>query len=125
MPSISIKVLKGTSEQTKHALAKALAEPATRLLKNREIFTYFDEQEFIVNGQMPELKYVQMAVSGPDLSYEDRAEVCQEFYNAMLPIIGEDTRVIFSYSTTPYEHIGINGLLLPDYRAKRNKEQGK
>ncbi|MDL2220387.1 hypothetical protein LJC55_01840 [Eubacteriales bacterium OttesenSCG-928-N14] len=122
MPDITLRVKKGTSEEKKMELARAIAVHANELLKTSQVWTYFDEQEFILNGEKAEGNFLQINVSGPQKDEAGVAEVCKVFYDAAVPIVGEG-RITFNYSSGGGDSFGINGLLFKEYLKQR--EQNK
>ena len=121
MPTIIVTTPK-LKEDMPAKLARALQDAAYPIIQNREIFTYINEPQYFVNGEEQADGYINIEVSGPQLDEQARGALCKALYDACTELLGK-RRTIFSYGSTPLDHIGINGLLMPEY--KKAKAEGR
>ena len=114
MPSITITVPRGTSEETKERIAASLIRPTEELLSKMTVWTYIQEQDSWKNGKPYKGSCINLVVDGPDCDEEHMAKVCRAFCDAVADAYGE-ARITFRYLHNPAETFGINGLLMPEY----------
>ena len=121
MPKITVTTPK-LPEGMPEKLARARQDAAYPIIQNREIYTYINEPRYFVNGEEQFDGYINLEVNGPQLDDQTRGALCKALFDVCKELLGE-RRTLFGYSSTPLNQIGINGLLMPEY--KKAKAEGR